>query len=200
LLGIVVRRILKYFKDQELFMSKMETEGQTPDEVRDETPAEEIQEPTLEEKYAQALAAIEELKKENLRVLADGENFKKRLTREKDEFFKFATSAILEEIIPVMDNLDLALAHGRQAEACKDLVTGVEMTMRIFLDTMKKHGLEQIAAVDVPFDPARHEALGQVVRDDLEESTVCQMLQKGYVLKERLLRPAKVMVSRKEGA
>jgi molecular chaperone GrpE len=195
-----VKRLLKYFKDQEFFMPKKESEGLAPEEIQAETPAEKTQEPTLEEKYAQALAEIEELKKENLRVLADGENFKKRLTREKDEYFKFATSAILEEIIPVMDNLDLALAHGRQAEACKDLVTGVDMTMKIFLDTMKRHGLEQIADVDVPFDPARHEAMGQVVRDDVEENTVCQMLQKGYMLKDRLLRPAKVMVSRKAGA
>ena len=181
-------------------MSKKESESHVPEDVQAETPAEETQEPTLEEKYAQALEAIEELRKENLRVLADGENFKKRLTREKDEYCKFATSAILEEIIPVMDNLDLALTHGRQAEACKDLVTGVEMTMNIFLDTMKRHGLEQIAAVDVPFDPSRHEALGQVERDDVDENTVCQMLQKGYMLKDRLLRPAKVMVSRKAGA
>jgi molecular chaperone GrpE len=195
-----VKRLLKYFKDQEFFMSKKESEGQVPEEVLAETPVEETQEPTLEEKYAQALAEVEELKKENLRVLADSENFRKRLTREKDEFFKFATSSILEEIIPVMDNLDLALAHGRQADACKDLVMGVEMTMNIFLDTMKRHGLEQIAAVDVPFDPARHEALGQIERDDVEENTVCQMLQKGYMLKDRLLRPAKVMVSRKAGA
>ena len=181
-------------------MSNKEREGAAPDEVQTEMPVEEIQEPTLEEKYVQALADMEELKKDNLRVLADSENFKKRLLREKEEYFKFATSAILEEIIPVMDNLDLALAHGRQAEACKDLVMGVEMTMNIFLDTMKKHGLEQIGAVDVPFDPARHEALGQVERDDVDENTVCQMLQKGYLLKDRLLRPAKVMVSRKAGA
>lgn len=181
-------------------MSNKEKEGQTPEEVQNEESVEETRELTLEEKFLQALADVEELRKDNLRVLADSENFKKRLLREKEEFFKFATSAILEEIIPVMDNLDLALAHGRQAEACKDLVTGVEMTMNIFLDTMKKHGLEQIGAVDVPFDPARHEALGQVERDDVDENTVCQMLQKGYMLKDRLLRPAKVMVSRKAGA
>ncbi|MBU4526115.1 MAG: nucleotide exchange factor GrpE [Desulfomicrobium sp.] len=181
-------------------MSNKEKEVQAPDDVQTDMPVEEAAELTLEEKYSQALAAVEELRKDNLRVLADGENFKKRLLREKEEFFKFATSAILEETIPVIDNLDLALAHGRQTEACKDLVTGVEMTMNIFLDTMKKHGLEQIAAVDVPFDPALHEALSQIERDDLEENTVCQMLQKGYMLKDRLLRPAKVMVSRKAGA
>jgi molecular chaperone GrpE len=195
-----VKRFIKYFKDQEFFMSNKEKEGQNTEEVQTEMQTEETPELTLEEKYAQALADVEELKKDNLRVLADSENFKKRLLREKEEYFKFATSAILEEIIPVMDNLDLALAHGKQTEACKDLVTGVEMTMNIFLDTMKKHGLEQIAEVDVPFDPARHEALGQVERDDVGENTVCQMLQKGYMLKDRLLRPAKVMVSRKAGA
>jgi len=195
-----VKRFIKYFKDQEFFMSNKEKEGQNPEEVQAEMQTEETPELTLEEKYAQALADVEELKKDNLRVLADSENFKKRLLREKEDYFKFATSAILEEIIPVMDNLDLALAHGKQTEACKDLVTGVEMTMNIFLDTMKKHGLEQIAEVDVPFDPARHEALGQVERDDVGENTVCQMLQKGYMLKDRLLRPAKVMVSRKAGA
>lgn len=181
-------------------MSNKEKEGQTPEDIQSEESVEETPELTLEEKYLQALADVEELKKDNLRVLADSENFKKRLSREKEEFFKFATSAILEEIIPVMENLDLALAHGRQAEACKDLVTGVEMTMNIFLDTMKRHGLVQIAAVDVPFDPAVHEAMSQVERDDLDENTVCQMLQKGYMLKDRLLRPAKVMVSRKAGA
>lgn len=195
-----MKRFIKYFKDQEFFMSNKEKEGQNPEEVQTEMQTEETPELTLEEKYVQALADVEELKKDNLRVLADSENFKKRLQREKEDYFKFATSAILEEIIPVMDNLDLALAHGKQAEACKDLVTGVEMTMNIFLDTMKKHGLEQIAEVDVPFDPARHEALGQVERDDVGENTVCQMLQKGYMLKDRLLRPAKVMVSRKAGA
>lgn len=195
-----MKRFIKYFKDQEFFMSNKEKEGQNTEEVQTEMQTEETPELTLEEKYVQALADVEELKKDNLRVLADSENFKKRLQREKEDYFKFATSAILEEIIPVMDNLDLALAHGKQAEACKDLVTGVEMTMNIFLDTMKKHGLEQIAEVDVPFDPARHEALGQVERDDVGENTVCQMLQKGYMLKDRLLRPAKVMVSRKAGA
>lgn len=182
-------------------MSKEESRTITPEEELEiqETDSQD-QELTLEEQYAQILIDLEELKKENLRILADSENFKKRLQREKDEYCKFATSTILEEIIPVIDNLDLALAHIKDNQACKDLALGVEMTQKIFLDTMKKHGLEQIADLDVPFDPAHHEAMGQVRRDDVEENTVCQMLQKGYILKERLLRPAKVMVSCKSGA
>lgn len=182
-------------------MPRQDIKTQNTEEVlAEETVAEATVEVSLEEHYAQALAEIEELKKENLRVLADSENFKKRLRREKDEYCKFATAGILEEIIPVIDNLDLALAHGRQSKACTDLVAGVDMTMRIFLDIMKKHGLEQIADLDAPFDPARHEAMSQVERADLDENTICELLQKGYLLKDRLLRPAKVIVSRKPGA
>lgn len=177
-------------------MPKDKNQILTPEEIDVQDASDQEQELTLEEQYAQLLADMEELKKENLRILADSENFKKRLQREKDEYCKFATSTILEEIIPVIDNLDLALAHTKDNEACKNLAMGVEMTQKIFLDTMKKHGLEQIADLDVPFDPTRHEAMGQVERDDVVENTVCQMMQKGYVLKERLLRPAKVLVSR----
>ncbi|MDY0274306.1 MAG: nucleotide exchange factor GrpE [Desulfomicrobium sp.] len=180
-------------------MPKDKNQILTPEEIDVQDASDQEQELTLEEQYAQLLADMEELKKENLRILADSENFKKRLQREKDEYCKFATSTILEEIIPVIDNLDLALAHTKDNEACKNLAMGVEMTQKIFLDTMKKHGLEQIADLDVPFDPTRHEAMGQVERDDVVENTVCQMMQKGYVLKERLLRPAKVLVSRKCG-
>jgi len=180
-------------------MPKDKNQILTPEEIDVQDASDQEQELTLEEQYVQLLADMEELKKENLRILADSENFKKRLQREKDEYCKFATSTILEEIIPVIDNLDLALAHTKDNEACKNLAMGVEMTQKIFLDTMKKHGLEQIADLDVPFDPTRHEAMGQVERDDVVENTVCQMMQKGYVLKERLLRPAKVLVSRKCG-
>lgn len=179
--------------------NKTNTNSILEEEMDIQDTTQESAELSLEDQYAQVLAELEELKKENLRILADSENFKKRMQREKDEYCKFATSTILEEIIPVIDNLDLALAHSKDNAACQDLALGVEMTQKIFLDTMKKHGLEQIAELDVPFDPTRHEAMGQIQRADLAENIVCQILQKGYALKERLLRPAKVMVSCKSG-
>ncbi len=140
----------------------------------------------------------QEKDKEVLRVKADAENFQKRMAREKDQFCKYATESLLEDIIPVIDNLELATEHGRNVEACKDLVQGIDMTIKIFHDTLKKHGLEPVEIeLGQEFDPAWHEAMAEEEREDIEVGKVCQVLQKGYKLKDRLLRPAKVVVSKK---
>ncbi|MFW6324288.1 MAG: nucleotide exchange factor GrpE [Desulfovibrionales bacterium] len=134
-------------------------------------------------------------KSEVLRILADSENLKKRLTREKEEYCKFATENILEDILPVLDNLELALEHGRGNEACKDILQGVEMTLSIFQETLGRHGLTPVGNEGDRFDPALHEAIGQEPREDMEPGSICKLYQKGYKLKDRLLRPAKVIVS-----
>ena len=149
------------------------------------------------ERYCSDCPELARKQDELLRVLADTDNFKKRLTREKEEYLKFATEGVLADLLPILDNLDLALVHGRENPACKDLVQGVEMTRAVFLDSMKRHGLELVGAEGQPFDPALHEAVGQESRDDMDEGSVCRLLQKGYRLKDRLLRPARVLVSRK---
>ncbi|HKK32300.1 MAG TPA: nucleotide exchange factor GrpE [Desulfomicrobiaceae bacterium] len=154
-----------------------------------------IMKPVPHEQFAALAEELAELKETNLRILAESENFKRRLTREKEEHCKFAAASVLEDIVPVLDNLELALSHGRNNEACKDLVTGVEMTMNIFESTLEKHGLKSVGQVGERFDPAFHEAMGQEKRDDLSEGLVSQLLQRGYLLKDRLLRPAKVMIS-----
>jgi molecular chaperone GrpE len=133
---------------------------------------------------------------ELLRVVADADNFKKRLIREKEEYCKFAAEGVLADLLPVLDNLDLALAHGGENPACRNLLQGVEMTRSIFLDTLKRHGLEIVGSEGQEFDPALHEAVGQEERKDLEEGTICRMVQKGYKLKDRLIRPARVLVSK----
>jgi molecular chaperone GrpE len=149
------------------------------------------------ERFCSDCPELAQKQDELLRVLADTDNFKKRLVREKEEFLKFAAEGVIADLLPVVDNLDLALIHGRENPACKDLVQGVEMTRSVFLDTMKRHGLELVGAEGQPFDPAQHEAVGHEERDDLEEGSVCRLLQKGYRLKDRLIRPARVLVSRK---
>lgn len=136
-------------------------------------------------------------KDKTLRAVADADNFKKRLTREKEEFCKYAVTSFVEEIIPVLDNLELAIEHGRKNKACKELVQGVEMTMTLFRQTLENNNLVQVGRVGEEFDPGVHEALGQEEREDMLHGTVCQVLQKGYLLNDRLLRPAKVMVSKK---
>jgi molecular chaperone GrpE len=149
------------------------------------------------ERFCSECPEIAQKQDELLRVLADTDNFRKRLTREREEFFRFATEGVLADLLPVLDNLDLALVHGRENPACKDLVQGVEMTRSQFLETMKRHGLEVVGSEGQPFDPSLHEAVGQEEREDMAEGRVCRLLQKGYLLKDRLIRPAKVMVSRR---
>ena len=131
-----------------------------------------------------------------LRSLAEMDNFKKRIAREQEEFRKYAAESVLADLLPVLDNLELALEHGRKVEACKDVVMGVEMTTKIFMDTLKRHGLEAVGQVGEPFNPELHEAVADEADSGMEPGHVTKLYQRGYLLKERLLRPAKVVISK----
>ncbi len=141
----------------------------------------------------------QEMQQEMVRVKADADNFRKRMAKEKEQYCKYANESLLEDILPVLDNLELALQHGRKVEdACSDMVQGVEMTMKVMLDTLKKHGLQQIQVESgQEFDPAWQEAMYEEEREDMEGGCVCQVMQTGYLLNDRLLRPARVIVSKK---
>jgi len=133
-----------------------------------------------------------------LRALADAENVKKRLHREAEEMKKYAGESVLADLLPVLDNLDLALAHTDGLDAaCKNFVIGVDMTRKLFLDAVKSHGLEAVeASRGVEFNPEFHEAVGTADEADLGDNQIAQVVQGGYFLKGRLLRPAKVMVNK----
>ena len=132
-----------------------------------------------------------------LRALAELENVKKRLQREKEEQVKYAAENVLADLLPVLDSLDLAIQYGSQDPACASMLTGVSMTRKLFLDALKPHGLAPVGEPGEPFDPEVHEAVAHEARDDMDEGCVASLHQRGYRLKERLLRPAKVSVSRK---
>lgn len=132
-----------------------------------------------------------------LRALAEVDNIRKRMVKEKEEAIKFASSKVLADILPSLDNLDLAMEHARGQEACKDLLVGVEMTKKLMLDALKKHGLEVVGQVGEEFDPAFHEAMGMSPSPDVASGAICNILNKGYKLHERLLRPARVIVCKK---
>ena len=133
-----------------------------------------------------------------LRSLAELDNARKRLSRERDEQVRFAAEAVLADIIPSLDNLDLALLHAGDNEACKDLIVGLRMTRKLLFEALQKHGLEVVGALDEPFDPAVHEAVGMADAPEVPAGHVCALMSKGYKLKERLLRPARVMVCKKD--
>ncbi len=137
----------------------------------------------------------QELEEQHLRTLAEMDNFKKRLTREKEEQTRYAAEAVLADILPALDNFDLALSYGRGNEACADLVTGLTLAQKSLLETLARHGLTAVGEAGEPFDPEIHEALTQEPNPDIPAGHVSQLFQKGYRLKGRLLRPAKVIVS-----
>lgn len=135
-----------------------------------------------------------------IRSLAEMENFKKRLQKEKDEQMAYAAKSVLADLLPTLDNLDLALQYGSKNEACKDTIMGVEMTKKLLLDAVKKHGLEPVGAVGEPFNPEFHEAIAQADHDEIPAGHLTAVMQKGYVLKGRLLRSAKVTVCKTQSA
>ena len=108
-----------------------------------------------------------------------------------------AGAVILMNLLPALDSLDLAIQYGGNDEACKSLLTGVSMTRKLILDALKNHGFDVAGEVGEPFNPDVHEAVSYEDRDDMEPGCVSTLHQRGYRLKDRLLRPAKVSVSRK---
>ncbi|MDE5879306.1 MAG: nucleotide exchange factor GrpE [Desulfovibrio sp.] len=148
--------------------------------------------PTDDEALARCKAEMEELR---LRTAAEMENFKKRLTREHQEQMRFASEKVLSDLLPSLDNLDLALQYGSQHEACKDMLQGVAMTRKLLLDALEKNGLKAIGEVGDEFNPEVHEAVGFEPNPDLAPGSVTRLMQRGYKLNDRLLRAAKVMIN-----
>lgn len=136
-----------------------------------------------------------------LRAAAELENYRKRAQREREDLAKFANEKILREMLPVIDNLERAVEHARQdGDKGGSLLEGVEMTLTQFGKVLEKFNVVSVTSVGEPFDPARHEAMGQIESAEHPPNTVAQELQKGYLLHERLLRPSLVMVTRAPAA
>lgn len=137
-----------------------------------------------------------------LRATADFDNFKKRAAREKDEAHKFATESLMKKLVPVLDNFEAALAAASQNTAAKtaSFQSGVSMIYQQLRSSLLESGLEEIDATGKPFDPNWHEAVSQQDSAELPEGQVVMQLRKGFKLRERLLRPATVIVSRKPAA
>jgi molecular chaperone GrpE len=131
-----------------------------------------------------------------VRQLAELDNFRKRTKREKDDAIRFANEALIRDLLPVVDNLERAVAHSKGGGNGRPLVEGVEMVLKGLLDALTKHGLIQVSAVGEPFDPAKHEAMAQLTSESYAPNTVVEEHHKGYLLGDRLLRPALVTVAK----
>lgn len=134
----------------------------------------------------------QDLKNRYLRTLADFDNLRKRTEREKADFFRYATAAVLKDLLPVLDNFDRAMEHSQAAD---EFHKGVELIYKQLYEVLSKHGLRPIDEVGVHFDPNIHEAVVREEDSSVPSHTVTAMLQKGYFLHDRLLRPALVKVA-----
>ena len=149
----------------------------------------------LTEQLNAAQAEALENRDHYLRARADLDNFRKRAQREKEDLLKFSNETILRELLPVIDNLERALQHA-VVDGEKGLLQGVELTLGQFSKVLEKFNVKAIDAVGEPFDPACHEAMGQIESAEQPPNTVVQLLQKGYLLNDRLLRPAMVLIAK----
>lgn len=138
---------------------------------------------------------IARLQEQLVRTQAEFDNYRKRQRRDEQQKMALANQNLLEHLLPVIDNFERALAN--PGESVEGLLSGLEMVHKQLLDNLRQAGLERIEAQGQPFDPNYHEAVGTVPSQDVPENHVVQVLQEGYKLKDRLLRPAMVQVASK---
>lgn len=168
-------------------------------------PAEESAAPVTDKLSEQQLAELKDQAakaQENydrlLRTTADLENYKKRAARERQDAIRYANESLLERIIPILDNFEMALAAGNAPNtSVESLQSGISMIHQQLKAAMKEVGLEEIDASGKPFDPNLHEAISQQESTATPEGHVVQQMRKGYKLRDRLLRPASVVVAKK---
>ncbi|HWJ03893.1 MAG TPA: nucleotide exchange factor GrpE [Verrucomicrobiae bacterium] len=149
----------------------------------------------LKTEYEKEKAVAAEYLRRLQSLQADYDNFRKRTQREKEELAKYAAEKLIKELLPVLDNMERGLAASRQSQDFEGLAKGVEMTFRQLTSLLEKEGLTPIESVGTEFDPTKHEAVMHVEAEGFAPNSVVDELQKGYYLKEKVLRPSMVRVS-----
>ena len=150
----------------------------------------------LREAVAAKSREVERLQDRLVRLQAEFENFKKRMAREKTEYLKYAHEALVLEFLPILDNLERAIASARAEAGSTPLLEGIEMIARLFRTVLEKAGVRPMEVLGRPFDPAYHQAVEQVESSHGDVSVVVGEVQRGYLIEGRVLRPAMVKVSR----
>lgn len=169
----------------------------TPAAALDNGAAEAVTANALDARIAKLQSDIERLNDRTLRAQADAQNARRRAEQEMEKARKYALERFAGELLPVVDNLERALeAASGDDEAIKPIAEGVELTLKSFQDVLRKFQVEPVDPVGEPFDPQRHQAMSLIDNPDAEPNTVLAVMQKGYTLNERLLRPAMVVVSK----
>ncbi len=184
-------------KEKENVKDMQEREGMKMEQGR-EGPSEGVTKGAdLRKELEEKTAELEKCQDKVLRLAAELENFKKRIEREKAEHMKYALEAFAKELLPFLDNLERAVDAAKESKDIDKLIDGLELTLSGYLKTLERFGLKVFASEGQRFDPNLHEALTVEMTDEFEDNTVIKQLLKGYTLHEKVLRPALVIVSKK---
>jgi molecular chaperone GrpE len=149
-----------------------------------------------ENSLGQIQADIERFRDLALRTQADFENFRKRSAREKEDAVKYANASFLERLIPILDNFELGLSAARGSSESSAILSGMDMVSKQLAEFLTSSGVDAVNAEGQPFDPNLHEAVAQVASATVPENVIVRQLRRGYKLRDRLLRPATVVVSK----
>ena len=160
------------------------------EQVKKELPPEKSETELLKEQVA-------EFKNKYLRSLADFDNYKKRMNLDKEQFVQFANESLISEVLPIVDGFSRAMAAAEKAKAGEEMMKGLALIKKQLEDVLKKYGLEEIEALNKPYDPNFHEAIMQQESDG-PAGVIIEEAQKGYTLKGRVIRPSMVIVSKKK--
>mgnify|MGYP002624126044 CR=1 FL=1 len=148
--------------------------------------------------YESAQEEVEKLRDQNLRLQAEFDNFRRRGLKEKQETQLYGHQNLVKELLPTVDNLDRAIEHvdRNASEELRGLLQGVELVRKELMGVLERFGVAEVEAEGRPFDPSVHEAMAQTPAADVAPNTVVSVMEKGYLLRDRLLRPARVVVSK----
>lgn len=182
-------------KDEDNLGDKHERESEISESLNHEDMSSLEKIMTLEAELTQAKAKADEHYDHLLRLQADFDNYRKRTQKEKTEIIKYASERIVSELLPVLDNFERAVSAAQVNPDFSTFSQGVEMILRQLQTALTKEGLKAIEAIGQPFDPNLHDAVLRVESEEHPENTVVDELQKGYYLKEKVLRPSMVKVS-----
>jgi len=172
-----------------------ETGLPSPGEISETQGGEVVGAPQVDDKQ-RLTAELREMNDRYLRLYAEFENYKKRVNKDKEELIKFGNESLLFELLSVIDHLEMALKHA-SSDVSSGLIQGVEITLKELKKTLEKFGLVEIEAAGKPFDPMVHHAMSRIERDDIDDNMVVEEFRKGYMLKDKVLRPSLVAVSKK---
>jgi molecular chaperone GrpE len=161
-----------------------------------EIPLAEMTKDQLIEKISEVQASADTNMDNYLRSQAEMENMKKRFQKDKQDLIKYGNETLTKQLLPVADNLEKALDHSKDEKSIEALREGVDLTLKGLINVLEKAGVEVVEAVGAPFDPNFHEAVSEQADGRAAPGTVLKELQKGYLLNQRLIRPAMVIVNK----